>query len=100
LRLVQHTVQGENRLGVVMADRIVDVRKAADSAGQDTKAFTSTLALLEAGGEALALVRSLRGESNATPLSGLRLECPVGGSRFLAEAACLPERGRCCRSRD
>jgi len=46
LRLVQYTVQGENRLGVVMADRIVDVRKAADSAGQDTKAFASTLALL------------------------------------------------------
>ena len=46
MRLVQYTVQGESRLGVVMADRIVDVRKAADSAGQDTKAFASTLALL------------------------------------------------------
>ncbi len=31
MRLVQYPVQGESRLGVVMADRIVDVRKAADS---------------------------------------------------------------------
>ena len=84
MRLVQYTVQGENRLGVVMADRIVDVRKAADSAGQDTKAFTSTLALLEAGDEALALVRSLRGESNAIPLSGLRLECPGASRKIVA----------------
>jgi 2-keto-4-pentenoate hydratase/2-oxohepta-3-ene-1,7-dioic acid hydratase in catechol pathway len=77
-------VQDESRLGAVMADRIVDVRKAADSAGQDTKAFTSTLALLEAGDEALALVRSLRGESNAIPLSGLRLECPVASRKIVA----------------
>lgn len=84
MRLVQHSVQGENRLGVVMADRIVDVRKPADSAGQDTTAFTSTFALLEAGDEALALVRSLRGESNAIPLSGLRLECPVASRKIVA----------------
>ena len=67
-----------------MADRIVDVRKAADSAGQDTKVFTSTLALLEAGDEAIAFVRSLRGESNAVPLSGLRLECPVASRKIVA----------------
>jgi 2-keto-4-pentenoate hydratase/2-oxohepta-3-ene-1,7-dioic acid hydratase in catechol pathway len=84
LRLVQYTVQGESRLGVVIADRIVDVRKAADSAGQDTKAFTSTLALLEAGDEALAFVRSLRGESNAVPLSGVRLACPVASRKIVA----------------
>jgi 2-keto-4-pentenoate hydratase/2-oxohepta-3-ene-1,7-dioic acid hydratase in catechol pathway len=84
LRLVEYTVQGESRLGVVMADRIVDVRKAADSAGQDTKAFTSTLALLEAGDEALAFVRSLRGESNAVPLSGVRLACPVASRKIVA----------------
>jgi 2-keto-4-pentenoate hydratase/2-oxohepta-3-ene-1,7-dioic acid hydratase in catechol pathway len=84
LRLVQYTVQGESRLGVVMADRIVDVRKAADSAGQDTKAFTSTLALLEAGDEALAFVRSLRGESNAVPLSGVHLACPVASRKIVA----------------
>jgi 2-keto-4-pentenoate hydratase/2-oxohepta-3-ene-1,7-dioic acid hydratase in catechol pathway len=84
LRLVEYTVQGESRLGVVMADRIVDVRKAADSAGQDTKAFTSTLALLEAGDEALAFVRSLRGESNAVPRSGVRLACPVASRKIVA----------------
>jgi 2-keto-4-pentenoate hydratase/2-oxohepta-3-ene-1,7-dioic acid hydratase in catechol pathway len=84
LRLVQYTVQGESRLGVVMADRIVDVRNAADSAGQDTKAFTSTLALLEAGDEALAFVRSLRGESNAVPVSGVHLACPVASRKIVA----------------
>jgi 2-keto-4-pentenoate hydratase/2-oxohepta-3-ene-1,7-dioic acid hydratase in catechol pathway len=84
LRLVQYTVQDESRLGAVMADRIVDVRKAADSAGQDTKAFTSTLALLEAGDEALAFVRSLRGESNAVPLSGVCLACPVASRKIVA----------------
>jgi len=84
LRLVQYTVQGESRLGVVMADRVVDVRKAADSAGQDTKAFTSTLALLEAGDEALAFVRSLRGESNTVPLSGVRLAYPVASRKIVA----------------
>ena len=84
MRLVQYTVQGESRLGVVMADRVVDVRKAADSAGQDTKAFTSTLALLEAGDEALAFVRSLRGESNTVPLSGVRLASPVASRKIVA----------------
>jgi 2-keto-4-pentenoate hydratase/2-oxohepta-3-ene-1,7-dioic acid hydratase in catechol pathway len=84
LRLVQYTVQGESRLGVVIADRIVDVRKVADSAGQDTEAFTSTLALLEAGDKALAFVRSLRGDSSAVPLSGVRLECPVVSRKIVA----------------
>jgi 2-keto-4-pentenoate hydratase/2-oxohepta-3-ene-1,7-dioic acid hydratase in catechol pathway len=77
-------VQGESRLGVVVADRIVDVRKAADSASLDTKAFTSTLALLEAGDEALAFVRALKGESNAVPLSGVRLEYPVASRKIIA----------------
>ena len=70
LRLVEYTVQSESRLGVVMADRIVDVRKAADSAGQDTKAFTSTLALLEAGDEALAFAKQHCSEVSTT-VSGL-----------------------------
>ena len=60
MRLVQYTVPGENRLGVVMADRIVDVRKTADSAGQDTKAFTSTLALLVTADE---VPHTLNGET-------------------------------------
>jgi 2-keto-4-pentenoate hydratase/2-oxohepta-3-ene-1,7-dioic acid hydratase in catechol pathway len=84
LRLVQYTVQGESRLGVVIADRIVDVRKSADSAGQHTEAFTSTLALLEAGDKALAFVRSLRDDGSAVPLSGVRLECPVVSRKIVA----------------
>jgi 2-keto-4-pentenoate hydratase/2-oxohepta-3-ene-1,7-dioic acid hydratase in catechol pathway len=84
LRLVQYTEQGESRLGVVIADRIVDVRKAAASAGQHTEAYTSTLALLEAGDKALAFVRSLRDDGSAVRLSGVRLECPVVSRKIVA----------------
>jgi 2-keto-4-pentenoate hydratase/2-oxohepta-3-ene-1,7-dioic acid hydratase in catechol pathway len=84
LRLVQYSVQGESRLGVVIADRVVDVRKATDSAGLDQKAFTSTLALLEAGDDALAFVRGLKGESNAVSLSGVHLEYPVASRKIVA----------------
>jgi 2-keto-4-pentenoate hydratase/2-oxohepta-3-ene-1,7-dioic acid hydratase in catechol pathway len=84
LRLVQYTVGGTSRLGVVIADRIVDVRKAADSIGLSSEAFTSILALLEAGDEALAFVQSLRGESNAVPVSRVRLECPVVSRKIIA----------------
>lgn len=84
MRLVQYTVGGTSRLGVVIADRIVDVRKAADSIGLSSEAFTSILALLEAGDEALAFVQSLRDESNAIPISGVRLECPVVSRKIIA----------------
>jgi len=84
LRLAQYTVQGENRLGVVIADRIVDVSKAADSKGLSSKAFTSTLALLEAGYEALAFVESLTGQGDGIPVSSVRLECPVASRKIVA----------------
>lgn len=84
LRLVQYTVQGESHLGVVIGDRIVDVKKAADSAGLNSKAFASTLSLLEAGDEAFAFVKSLSGESNAVPISDVRLECPVVSRKIVA----------------
>lgn len=84
MRLVQYSLQGEIRLGVVIADRVVDVRKAADSAGLDTEAFTSTLALLQAGDGALAFVRKLNDESNAVPLVSVRLECPVASRKIVA----------------
>jgi 2-keto-4-pentenoate hydratase/2-oxohepta-3-ene-1,7-dioic acid hydratase in catechol pathway len=84
LRLVQYSAQGGTRLGVVIADRIVDVSKAANSAGLDTKAFASTLALLESGDEALAFVRALKDEGNAVPLSSVHLECPVASRKIVA----------------
>ncbi len=84
MRLVQYTVQSESRLGVVIANRIIDVSKAADSAGLNSQAFTSVLALLEGGDEGLAFVQSLRGEDNAVPVSGVRLECPVASRKIVA----------------
>lgn len=84
MRLVQYIVRGEIRLGVVIADRVVDVRKAANSAGLDAKAFASTLALLEAGEEALTFVRTLNDESDGVPLSDVRLACPVASRKIVA----------------
>ena len=84
MRLVQYSVQGENRLGVVIEDRIIDVQRAAASAGQDTAAFSSTLALLEAGEHALAFVRGLKGDRDAVLLSGAHLDCPVASRKIVA----------------
>ena len=84
MRLVQYSVQGKNRLGVVIEDRIIDVQRAAASAGQDTTAFSSTLALLEAGEHALAFVRGLKGDRDAVLLSGAHLDCPVACRKIVA----------------
>jgi 2-keto-4-pentenoate hydratase/2-oxohepta-3-ene-1,7-dioic acid hydratase in catechol pathway len=84
MRLVQYLERGEIFLGVVIADRVVDVRKAADSAGLETNAFASTLALLEAGEKALAFVRTLNDGSDGVPLSEVRLECPVTSRKIVA----------------
>lgn len=84
MRLVQYATQGESRLGVVIEDRIVDVQRAAASFGQETKAFTSTLALLEAGEGALAFVRGLKSHNNALSLPTVHLDCPVASRKIVA----------------
>ena len=84
MRLVQFSVQDESCLGVVIEDRIVDVRQAAVSAGLDTKAFTSTLTLLEAGDDAFAFVRGLQGTGNAVPVSSVHLDCPIASRKIVA----------------
>ena len=84
MRLVQYSTQGESRLGVVIGDRIVDVQRAAASFGQETKAFTSTLALLEAGEGALAFVRGLKSHNNALSLPTVHLDCPVASRKIVA----------------
>lgn len=84
MRLVQYSTQGESRLGVVIEDRIVDVQRAAASFGQETKAFTSTLALLEAGEGALAFVRGLKSHNNALSLPTVHLDCPVASRKIVA----------------
>lgn len=84
LRLVQYSMRGASRLGVVIGDRIVDVLRAAVLTGLDTTAFTSTLALLEAGDEPLDFVRGLRSNGNAVPLASVHLECPVSLRKIVA----------------
>jgi 2-keto-4-pentenoate hydratase/2-oxohepta-3-ene-1,7-dioic acid hydratase in catechol pathway len=84
LRLVQYSVRGGRRLGVVIGDRVVDVLRAAVYAGMETTAFTSTLALLEAGDEALDFVRGLKSDGNAVPLASVHLDCPVASRKIVA----------------
>lgn len=84
MRLAQYSAQGESRLGAVIEDRIVDVQSAATSAGLDTRPFASTLALLEAGEQALAFVRGLKSDNNAVALSTVHLDCPVASRKIVA----------------
>lgn len=84
MRLVQYSAQGKGRLGLVIKDRVVDVLDAAASAGHPTMPFTSTLALLEAGADALNFVRSLKANSAAPRLSDLHLEHPVASRKIVA----------------
>lgn len=84
MRLVQYNVQGESRLGVAIADGIVDVRKAADRARRDSKTFASTLDFLKAGDGAFAFAQSLSADSDAIPVSSVHLECPVASRKIIA----------------
>jgi 2-keto-4-pentenoate hydratase/2-oxohepta-3-ene-1,7-dioic acid hydratase in catechol pathway len=84
VRLVQYTVQNQSRLGVVIEDRVVDAQRAAAAAGQDASAFTSTLALLDAGEQAFAFLRGLKSDSHAVPVSAVRLDCPVASRKIVA----------------
>lgn len=84
MRLVQYSMRGGRRLGVVIGDRIIDVLRAAVSAGMESTAFTSTLALLEAGDEALDFVRGLKRDGNAVPLADVHLDCPVASRKIVA----------------
>jgi len=77
-------MRGGSRLGVVIGDRVVDVLRAAVSAGMETTAFTSTLALLEAGDEAVDFVRGLKSDGNAAPLASVHLDCPVASRKIVA----------------
>jgi 2-keto-4-pentenoate hydratase/2-oxohepta-3-ene-1,7-dioic acid hydratase in catechol pathway len=84
MRLVQYSRGGGSRLGLVVEDRVVDVRRAAASAGRKEEGYASTVALLEAGEEALEFVRGLKVDENAELLSNLHLECPIAARKIMA----------------
>lgn len=84
MRLVQYSMRSGTRLGVVIGDRVVDALRAAVSAGLEITAFTSMLALLEAGDEALDFVRGLKSDGNAIPVRSVRLHCPVASRKIVA----------------
>src|SRR5580692_8033820 len=84
MRLVQYRANGESRLGVVIEDRIIDVQHSAASAGKDARAFSSSIALLEAGEPALAFVRALTANTNAALFSTASLDCPVASRKIVA----------------
>jgi 2-keto-4-pentenoate hydratase/2-oxohepta-3-ene-1,7-dioic acid hydratase in catechol pathway len=84
MRLVQYRAKSGSRLGVVIQGRVVDVQRAATSAGLKEEEYASTVALLEAGEEALKFVRGLKVDENSEPLSGVHLECPVAARKITA----------------
>lgn len=84
MRLVQYSMRSGTRLGVVIRDTVVDALRAAVSAGLEITAFTSMLALLEAGDEALDFVRGLKSDGNAIPVRSVRLHCPVASRKIVA----------------
>ena len=84
MRLVQYRANDESRLGVVVGNQIVDAEAAARKAGRDIAPFRSSLALLEAGAEALAFVRGLGQSDDGVPLSEARLDHPVAARKIVA----------------
>jgi 2-keto-4-pentenoate hydratase/2-oxohepta-3-ene-1,7-dioic acid hydratase in catechol pathway len=84
VRFVQYSIQSDSRLGMVIENRVVDVQRAAASAGKDMKAFASTIALLEAGEPALAFARGLKSDRDAVPLSSVHLDSPVASRKIVA----------------
>lgn len=84
MRIVQYSAKGGRRVGVVVDDRVVDVQRAAASAGLKEDEYASTVALLKAGEEALAFVRGLKVDENAELLSNVHLECPVDAGKIMA----------------
>lgn len=84
MRLVRYRTSGGSRLGVVIEGRVVDVQQAAVAAGRDPNAFVSTIALLEAGDEALAFVRGMTKDTNAPLLTSVHLDCPVASRKIVA----------------
>ena len=84
MRLVQYSLQNKTSVGVVNGETVVDLTRAAEAAGYEARLFASTLAMLEAGEEAFALVRRLKPVDPAVPLSSLHLRCPVASRKIVA----------------
>jgi 2-keto-4-pentenoate hydratase/2-oxohepta-3-ene-1,7-dioic acid hydratase in catechol pathway len=84
MRIVQYRSKDRSRLGLVVEGRIVDIASAAAKRGHDTTPFHSTLALLEAGPEALEFVQGLSADDQAFPLEGADLDYPVAARKIVA----------------
>jgi 2-keto-4-pentenoate hydratase/2-oxohepta-3-ene-1,7-dioic acid hydratase in catechol pathway len=84
MRLVQYRSGAASRLGVVIAQHVVDVQSAAVGAGRDPLAFSSVIAILEAQKEELDFVRALRRDAGAAPLSSVQLDHPVAARKIIA----------------
>jgi len=84
MRLVQYRSGAASRLGVVIAQHVVDLQSAAVGAGRDPLAFRSVIALLEGRKEELDFVRALRPNAGAAPLSSVQLDHPVAARKVVA----------------
>ena len=84
MRLVQYRSRAASRLGVVIAQHVVDVQSAAVGAGRDPLVFRSVIALLEGREAELDFVRALRRDAGAAPLSSVQLDHPVAARKIIA----------------
>jgi 2-keto-4-pentenoate hydratase/2-oxohepta-3-ene-1,7-dioic acid hydratase in catechol pathway len=86
MRLVQFLDRNQMKLGVVVEDSIVDLRRAAQAAGHDPNPFQSAMTLLQSGRHSLELAKTLA-DANGTPLiliSSVELCAPVSPGKIIA----------------
>lgn len=84
MRLVQYRAKGGCRLGILVDGGVVDVSEVAAKAGRDTTPFHSTLALVEAGPEALQFLRTLGPKDEPIPVEPAQFGFPVAARKIVA----------------
>lgn len=93
MKLVTFEQAGRQRLGVLAGDAVIDADAAqAEIAGEPDPAFTSMLALIEAGPDALDRLRALTEAAPASarlPVEGIRLLAPLPQPPQMRDSLCF-----------
>jgi 2,4-didehydro-3-deoxy-L-rhamnonate hydrolase len=84
MRIATYEFAGEDRLGLVLDDSVLDLAEFARRAGDGLKFFGSMAGFLEAGEESLAAARRLEREARQAGLAQLKEARPVAGVRLRA----------------
>jgi 2-keto-4-pentenoate hydratase/2-oxohepta-3-ene-1,7-dioic acid hydratase in catechol pathway len=86
MRLVQFVDAREIRLGALVGDSIIDLRRAAFAAGHDPEPFRSVNTLLQAGPKKLKLASTLTAANGTPPIPLARTElvAPLAPGKIIA----------------